>query len=184
MATATSSKRLKRSGSKGRKTNEIQEFPTTILLKVTGQVTVSLDCDPDSDERYDVENDALDEHFSDLYEVVLEDSYEDIDLTVVGSGWMYVDLALPFPCTPHLSAEQIEQVLDSAFEQASSTLWSPFNDMCLEYCDDMWVIEKRRPKIRLTDLLEVRKGTMSRQKYQAMISRPSRFIPKDVLKAR
>lgn len=185
MATATSKKRFKRKSQKDQKTNVIQEFPTTILLKVTGQVTETFDGEPYSDEQYELENDILDGHFSDLLGVSLEDAYSDDDeLTVVGSGWVYVDCTLPFACTARLAPAEIEYALESAFDKANDVLWSPTYDFSVDTYEEAWVMDRKRATISLTDLLEVHRQAISRQKFQAICKRPEKHIPREVLKAR
>jgi len=185
MATATSKKRSKQKRQKDQKANEVQEFPTTILLKVIGQVTESFDGEPESDEQYDLENDLLAEHFGDLISVSLEDAYSDDDeLTVFGSGWVFVTCTLPFACTAGLTSAEIEHALESAFDQATNVLWSPTYDLSIDNYEEAWVMDGKRAVLSLTDLLEVHRDSLSRQKFQAICKAPEKHIPREVLKAR
>jgi hypothetical protein len=184
MATATSSKRLKRDGSKDRKSTEVQEFSTTLLLKLTGQVTVPFKGVPDSEEQVDMENRVLEKHFSDLAAINwAESSCADGNIEVVATGWKFVDCDLPFRLSTTSSAEQIDEVLESALQEAQIADWDLHEDMYSDCCEDAWVIEKRRPTIHLQLLQGLSDGDLSLKQYRMLCACNRKCIPRHVLRA-
>jgi hypothetical protein len=184
MATATSKKLFERNGSKGRKSAEVQEFSTTLLLQLTGQVTVPFKGVPDSEEQVDMENRVLEKHFSDLEAINwAESSCADGEIEVVATGWKFVDCDFPFRLSTSLSDEQIEEVLESALREAQIADWDLHEDMYSDCCEDAWVIEKRRPTIHLQLLQGLRDGCLSLGQYRTRCALNRKRIPRFVLKA-
>jgi len=157
---------------------------TTILMQLYGEVTV--DYEGDEDDQGNAEYEVLGEYFDDLFhnEIWDSDLYCD-ELTVVGYGWKEVEIELPFECSASLTPTQIQYALDVAHQDASlGSLWDSYTDIGIEPCAQAWVTQKGDPVLCLHSLMNLRKGEISRQKFQAICQKPEKHIPREVLKAR
>jgi len=162
---------------------EQKMHPTTILLQLYGEVTVDFDGEEWSDEQSELENEVLDIEFGDLTDAEMwtSDVYDD-QLTVVGYGWMEVEVELPFVCSRQLSLTQVEYALDVAYHEATAlAVWEPYSDIGIEPCSEAWLMEKGEEVLCLHSLRDLRLGKISRQKFQAICSSPDKHIPRVVL---
>jgi hypothetical protein len=156
---------------------------TTILMQLYGEVTV--DFEGNEDEQGNAEYEVLTEYFDDLFHNGIWDSdlYDD-ELRVVGYGWKEVEIELPFECSETLTPTQIQYALDVAHEEARlGCIWDTYTDIGIEPCAQAWVTQKGDPVLCLHGLMDLRKGEISRQKFQAICKAPAKHIPAEVLKA-
>ncbi len=145
------------------------------LVRATGEVFQPV-CEAEEREEISsaeftlVENEVIEEHFSDFENCEVTDSeFYPVEgsLCVRVQGWKHLRLELPFIPTTKALPNQLERVLDVALDQISQLMNS---EVEIDFKDhDVWLMDKGKAALNLSHLLKYRERRLSYSEYRLAV---------------